>query len=272
MIIINEKEINTGIGFYSITIEKSGFVYFGSTKNLSNRLSHHLGNLRRNMHPNNKLQKAYNLNKKVIIDYRFTKTREEAYLIEQEEIDKVWGSILVCNACRDVRNNVMSMHTEEVKNKRLKTMNSPEFIKSQSNRTIEQWKDPEKRARLLSNMNSKEAILKRTASLNTPEAKAKAKAYRETLAYKEQQSLRLKELWKDPIYREKTLSNRDSEKVRIANEARRKPLLINGKIYSSAQEASLELKYTPASINRLARDINNLNFKYIERNYNVELD
>lgn len=270
---IKYKEVlNTGYGFYSITIEKSGFIYLGSTRNISNRISHHIGKLRRNMHYNKKLQDAYNLNKKIIIDCRFTETREEAYDIEQEEVNKLWGSNLLCNVSKDVRSVVETMHTEKANNKRLITTNKEDFIKSQSERTIEQWKNPEFRNSAISLRKTKIYIDKLKATLHSEEIKNKAKAATQTTEYKENASKNTKKLWEDPIYREKTLSNRDPEKIKLKNMLRRKPLLINGNNYNSAKEASLELNYTSASISRLARDPSNLNFKYIERNNHDKLD
>lgn len=88
---------------YTITSVSTGKTYVGSTGCIYYRLRSHIGNLRRNVHPNRSLQAAYNRDSNLKFHFILTDTREQAYDLEQEMMDKYRSQGLLFNRATDAR-------------------------------------------------------------------------------------------------------------------------------------------------------------------------
>lgn len=91
-------------GVYVITHEPTGIYYVGSTGNLYERRSNHIGGLRRHRHVNKRLQDTWG---GLLDDYTFKfeacNSRDEALDLEQEVLDKLWDMPLCANVGNDAR-------------------------------------------------------------------------------------------------------------------------------------------------------------------------
>jgi group I intron endonuclease len=78
-------------GIYKITNKVNGKIYIGSTKNIKRRWKNHLNYLRRNAHPNNYLQNAWNKYGEENFEFEIIEFVEEEKLLEREQywIDKL---------------------------------------------------------------------------------------------------------------------------------------------------------------------------------------
>lgn len=103
---------------YSIVDPNTEQMYIGSTNNLNRRRHEHLKLLKDNNHYNNSLQNNYNNDESQLLFHTPTKTREEAYQLEQKMIDKFKDSHLLLNIASDVKSSrkgaVLSDKTKEL--------------------------------------------------------------------------------------------------------------------------------------------------------------
>lgn len=101
-------------GVYLIKHLKSKKFYVGSTVDLQSRVIRHKTDLTRDKHPNHFLQKAYNADRRVEYYLYITETRDEAYDLEQEFLDKFHASGEIFNIATDARNSFINQ-TEEAR-------------------------------------------------------------------------------------------------------------------------------------------------------------
>lgn len=103
------------IGVYILHNPHTDHMYVGSG-DLTVRKQKHFRTLLTNKHDNRRLQAAYNQNPEFEFVSVPTKSREEAYVIEQAIVDAHHGNPLFLNLSRDVRAGVYEM-TEETRQK-----------------------------------------------------------------------------------------------------------------------------------------------------------
>jgi group I intron endonuclease len=85
---------------YILTLSRTGVIYIGSTSNIKKRFDRHLNDLSHYKHHNAILQKNWSGNEEVLMNAFECDTRQLAYDLEQELIEKVWNSKrqhLLCN-------------------------------------------------------------------------------------------------------------------------------------------------------------------------------
>ena len=97
--VLDRKKFVKVIAYYKLTIEDSGFYYFGSTTSLFNRITQHRSGLNCGRHDNIKLSKAYleSTSKKIHVEYRMFPTIEEANAFEEWMISQNLNDPLMCN-------------------------------------------------------------------------------------------------------------------------------------------------------------------------------
>lgn len=91
-------------GAYKLTHPKTGLFYLGSSANIYERYHVHLSTLKSKTHKNPRLQKAFDEDPVVIIEWFETKDRDEAYNVEQLYIDRHFGK----PDCVNVHNSARS--------------------------------------------------------------------------------------------------------------------------------------------------------------------
>jgi group I intron endonuclease len=92
------------IGAYTLTDSKTGKFYVGSTKDIAQRVDRHFKELRENRHHCKPLQDLWNGSKvHLVISEYATESREEAYFLEQDIIDRYQDSPLMLNVGMGVR-------------------------------------------------------------------------------------------------------------------------------------------------------------------------
>jgi group I intron endonuclease len=91
-------------GVYTLTDSRTGKFYVGSTSDIAKRAHRHFKELRENRHHCIPFQKLWNSGKVNLVLSEFpTETREEAYLLEQDIIDRHQDSQLLLNVGLGVR-------------------------------------------------------------------------------------------------------------------------------------------------------------------------
>jgi group I intron endonuclease len=86
------------IGVYTLTDRFTGKFYVGSSQNVENRLKEHMSALHCGYHANVNLQTLWNSGRVALLENVFpTETREEAFLLEQDFIDRFKDSDLLLN-------------------------------------------------------------------------------------------------------------------------------------------------------------------------------
>ena len=103
--ILGKIDTNKRIGAYTITHSSTGKVYHGSTVNIKHRLSGHNSDLLKKKHGNKNLQELIDKDPTGTVVFYPTKTREEAYDLEQKLIDET-DSDLLLNVSMDARNGL----------------------------------------------------------------------------------------------------------------------------------------------------------------------
>jgi group I intron endonuclease len=92
------------IGTYTLTDSRTGKFYVGSTKDIAKRVERHFKELRENRHHCKPLQELWNGGKvHLVISEYATESREEAYLLEQDIIDRHLESPFLLNIGMGVR-------------------------------------------------------------------------------------------------------------------------------------------------------------------------
>lgn len=113
----NDVPIETGA--YVLKFSPSNSEYYGSAKNLRARKGGHLNALARGDHPNKDVQKEYDNGN--ILEFKIlsiTKTREDAYLKEQEYLNAVKENNNVLNKAFDAKKPFIDLvMTDEIKEK-----------------------------------------------------------------------------------------------------------------------------------------------------------
>lgn len=90
-------------GCYIINFIESGKFYVGSTGDLRRRWNDHLNALNGGNHRNGPLQKAYDDDRRIEIEYLVTVDRESAYELEQQELNMWVGNPNCINQGNDAR-------------------------------------------------------------------------------------------------------------------------------------------------------------------------
>ena len=103
--ILGKIDANKRTGAYTITHSSTGKVYHGSTGNIKLRLSQHNTNLLKKKHDNKNLQELIDKDPIGTVVFYPTKTREEAFDLEQKLIDET-DSDLLLNVSMDARNGL----------------------------------------------------------------------------------------------------------------------------------------------------------------------
>lgn len=88
---------------YLIVVEDVPVVYAGSSRSGRRRMSEHISELRRNIHPKKPLQDAYNSGMKIWAYIRLTESEDEASDLEQWMIDELHTHSWCCNEAVDAR-------------------------------------------------------------------------------------------------------------------------------------------------------------------------
>ena len=104
-------------GVYILKDVKTGQFYVGSSNDVHKRVTSHFANLRRNKHHSVKLLNVWNKGNGLSVTIFPTSTREEAYELEQDFIDRFIGSELMLNVCLGVRggdNLTMNPNREDI--------------------------------------------------------------------------------------------------------------------------------------------------------------
>lgn len=103
---------------YIIRHEATDKMYVGSTKDADKRIYQHKLDLRNGTHPNKDLQAAYDQDSNITIELKETVTREEAYAVEQELLDKGINSGNLFNIAADAKipakGRLVSDHTRQL--------------------------------------------------------------------------------------------------------------------------------------------------------------
>lgn len=136
--VLDRKKFVKVIAYYKLTIEDSGFYYFGSTTSLFNRITQHRSGLNCGRHDNIKLSKAYleSTSKKIHVEYRMFPTIEEANAFEEWMISQNLNDPLMCNiGLNNKFGDVLTLHPnkDELIKKRSKTLSE-----NQSKLTLEE--------------------------------------------------------------------------------------------------------------------------------------
>jgi group I intron endonuclease len=86
-------------GVYTLTDIVSGKFYVGSSQDAEMRVRRHFRELRLKSHRNDLLQKLWDSGAKIVPVYYPTETREDAYELEQDFLDRYKDSDLLLNIC-----------------------------------------------------------------------------------------------------------------------------------------------------------------------------
>lgn len=139
--------VNKVCGLYVITHLPSGKFYIGSSHDTFGRVSYHKWALRNDKSPCTKFQLVYNTHPgddTLHVLVHPCKDREAAYAMEQEWVDRHWGSPNCMNTCRNVRNSISEqLHSKEVIERRSATMKArgatAEYKKAMGERAKKRW-------------------------------------------------------------------------------------------------------------------------------------
>lgn len=88
-------------GCYVVKHEPTGVVYVGSSKNLAARITSNLSALKNGTHKNPNLQQVYTKREDMAFFVAQTKTREEAFSLEQQMVDRYKDKGILCNIATD---------------------------------------------------------------------------------------------------------------------------------------------------------------------------
>lgn len=91
------------VGVYVLTDEVTGKFYIGSSSNIVKRVKRHIDELRRGVHHNVNFQKVWEKTTGIIQSFLPTVTREEAYILEQDIMDRHAGNDKCLNIGLSVR-------------------------------------------------------------------------------------------------------------------------------------------------------------------------
>lgn len=91
------------VGVYTLSDQKTGKFYVGSSQDMEKRIKRHLKDLEKGRHHNVLLQGLYDQDRVFLLSFLPTKDREEAYCIEQDMMDLYLDSPLLLNIGRGVR-------------------------------------------------------------------------------------------------------------------------------------------------------------------------
>lgn len=127
-------------GVYLIKHIKSGKFYVGSTVDLQTRVIKHKTDLARGKHPNMFLQKAYNSHKQMEYYLYITETRDQAYDLEQEFLDKYHSTGEIFNIATDARSSFINQ-TEEARLKiaQVRAEQYPPVMRKRPKRKNKKW-------------------------------------------------------------------------------------------------------------------------------------
>ncbi len=213
------------IGVYVLTHSGTGKIYVGSSGQLTVRLDRHFRELKLGTHHNKPLQDVWNRHPRLLITLFPTETREEAYALEKELIDKNRPSGLLLNVGSDVRGGDNLTHNpdrDEIVKKRVAAIKA-----RYSNLTDYERKLIWGRAGPLNGMYGR---------THTPEAKvvqsARAKGNRYSVGRKASDETK------------KTLSA--IHKALRLKPANSRKVVVGGVVYESLTEASRQLGISPA--------------------------
>jgi predicted GIY-YIG superfamily endonuclease len=96
-------------GAYVIIHKTSKRFYIGSTSDLYGRKLTHESELRRGVHPNHRLQRAYDSDPNLLFLIYPTDDREEAYRQEQELLDRYFPQNMTFNIAKDAKVSLPGM-------------------------------------------------------------------------------------------------------------------------------------------------------------------
>ena len=240
------------IGVYVLTHSGTGKIYVGSSGQLTVRLDRHFRELKLGTHHNKPLQDVWNRHPWLLITLFPTETREEAYALEKELIDKNRPSGLLLNVGSDVRGGDNLTHNpdrDEIVKKRVAAIKARYSDLTDFDRKLI-WG----RAGPLNGMYGR---------THTPEAKvvqsARAKGNRYSVGRKasdetkkklsESASKRVGE--KNPFYGKQHSEETKKTLSAIHKALRLKPansrkVVVGGVVYESLTEASRQLGISPA--------------------------
>lgn len=257
------KKANLGSIFYVYEIlnEETGQFYIGSTNNVPDRCSSHFRQLERNIHANERLQKAYNENPKfslsIISDHP---THALAYEEEQERIALQWNNNNLLNNSVYGAHRISSVTRQKLSlaGKRSfdlnparkqflsaltkKRMKDPDFRKYLSELGLERVSNPSfkenlsalQRERMKSEELRKHLSNKTTIQMQAPEAREAARQG-------------AKRQWLNPEFRIK----------------RCRKISIDGVYYDSIVEASAKLGVNKVTIRQRCLSKYNDNYKFL---------
>jgi group I intron endonuclease len=87
------------IGAYVLTDVRTGKFYVGSSGEIDKRIARHISDLRRNEHHCPELQELWNKNYRLTETKFYTETREDAYVLEQDLLNRYKDSYKLLNIC-----------------------------------------------------------------------------------------------------------------------------------------------------------------------------
>lgn len=251
-------ESTNKIGFYIIHNTKTDELYVGSGV-LKKRLGSHRNALVKNKHENYKLQEAYNRDPNfdfigVPIDEGTPiEQRELALAFEQSTIDELKGNPLLLNIAMNVVKPMTGLKHSEENNKR------------NSDSALQRWKDPNWRIKVSKSMkdgwdnlsSEEKSLINQNKSFRLKEDYANgtrvstAGQFR-SQDFKNNNSNKIKELWKNPEYRETQLQARVGKMI-----GPKKAVIIDGVEYISM---TLAAQVTGMTIAGLAYRLDNPKF------------
>jgi hypothetical protein len=91
------NELRKKSACYIIKHVETGKMYVGSSSIVSDRMSKNISSLKHNRHKNKPLQEIYNIDPKIEIFIKTTENIEEAQLLEQQTVNSLKNTKLLCN-------------------------------------------------------------------------------------------------------------------------------------------------------------------------------
>lgn len=252
------------VGFYLVTNPETAETYAGSGI-LGARYKVHLTQLQKGIHPNYRLQEAFNRNPNFefvglpLEELTPEETRELAFDLEQSFIDEYDKNPLLLNLARDARYNFNgAKHTEEANERNRQ-------------KTAARWKDPEWREKVTRAQKAGWASLSEEEKQAYSEDRSRIlkelyeSGKRQSTAgqvrpdeFKEGASLRTAELWQDPEFKAKMSAARKGNR-----NAPMKACSIDGTVYPSLKEAAQALGMSTPGIVYRIESVNWPNWSYL---------
>jgi hypothetical protein len=239
---------NKEIGCYLLHNPNTDEFYVGSGI-MDDRRVNHIKLLKKNSHYNSKLQEAYNKDPNFEFICSETETREEAFLLEQSIIDDFSDSSLLLNISKSsIGNGKQSEETKEklrqisikqfasqevrelCSQRSKKLCQDPEHIEKISKAAKEGWASLTAKEKQAFSEKTTKALLRDYASGARPSLAGQTRSQE----FCEQDSVKITEKWKDPIYRETQRLARIGKMVGH----NKIPTIVDGVSYESASAAA----------------------------------